>query len=128
MNRTDARLAVTAIILMHTTVYVTHILFTQSRAECTLGLKEGGLAKKHSLRSLAFLAKYVFCVSPREPWPKFVAQLPPSLSRLLKEALQPLYATVFSCPLFITPEHIYVPNTRPRVESFKLPRNARCNP
>ena len=59
VNRTDARLAVTAIIFMHTTVYLTHILFTQSRAECTLGLKEGGLAKKHSLRSLAFLAKYL---------------------------------------------------------------------
>ena len=39
VNRTDVRLAVTAIIFMHTTVYVTHILFTQSRAECTLGLK-----------------------------------------------------------------------------------------
>ena len=58
VNRTDVRLAVTAIMFMHTTVYITHILFTQSRAECTLGLKEGGLAKKHSLRSLAFLAKY----------------------------------------------------------------------
>ena len=39
VNRTDVRLAVTAIMFMHTTVYVTHILFTQSRAECTLGLR-----------------------------------------------------------------------------------------
>ena len=39
VNRTDVRLAVTAIMFMHTTAYITHILFTQSRAECTLGLK-----------------------------------------------------------------------------------------
>ena len=39
VNRTEVRLAVTAIMFMYSTVYVTQILLTQSRAEYTLGLK-----------------------------------------------------------------------------------------